>query len=85
MAHDTQRHLADAGLTDLHATEHSFTTAGGTAGCLLHRNYVRQLARSLRAEGITDDEQARYGDLMLDSRFRAWFYQFVQTRGRKAQ
>lgn len=84
-AHDALCRMAAAGLTNTHASEHSVTTAGGTPGCLLHRNYVEQIAARLRAEGITDDELARYRDLMLDPRFHAWFYQFVQTRGQAAR
>jgi SAM-dependent methyltransferase len=82
-AHEVDRHMAEAGLTNIHGLEHSQTTAGGTTGCLLHRNYVMQLEAPLLSGGFTGEELARYRDLMLDPRFRAWFYQFVCTRGRK--
>ncbi|GAB3468686.1 class I SAM-dependent methyltransferase [Actinophytocola sediminis] len=82
-AHEVDRHLAAAGLTNLHGVERSQTTAGGTAGCLLHRNLVMQTEATLLRAGLTADELARYRDLMLDPRFRAWFYQFVCTRGQK--
>jgi SAM-dependent methyltransferase len=83
-AQQAPHRLARAGLTNIHAGEHTTTTAGGTAGCLLHRNYARQIAPRLLAEGLTDEELTRYQDLMLDPRFRGWFYQFVQTRGQAA-
>lgn len=83
-AHEVDRHMADAGLTNVHGLEHSRTTAGGTTGCLLHRNYVLQLETALLGGGFTGEELARYRELMLDPRFRAWFYQFVCTRGQKS-
>jgi SAM-dependent methyltransferase len=82
-AHEVDRHMAEAGLTNLHSLEYSRTTAGGTTGCLLHRNYVLQLETILLNAGFTAEELARYRDLMLDPRFRAWFYQFVCTWGQK--
>ncbi|RZS39051.1 methyltransferase family protein [Herbihabitans rhizosphaerae] len=82
-AHEVDQHMADAGLTDISGQEYSRTVAGGTTGCLLHRNYVLQLHERLISGGITEDELARYRTLMLEPRFRAWFYQFVCTWGRK--
>jgi SAM-dependent methyltransferase len=82
-AYEVDRHMAEAGLTNIHSLEHSQTTVGGTTGCLLHRNYVLQLENVLLNAGFTGEELARYRDLMLDPRFRAWFYQFVCTRGQK--
>ncbi|WP_158891634.1 class I SAM-dependent methyltransferase [Amycolatopsis anabasis] len=82
-AHEVDQHMAEAGLTNIHSLERSQTTTGGTTGCLLNRNYVRQLEAPLLRAGITGEELARYRDLMLDPRFRAWFYQFVCTRGQK--
>jgi SAM-dependent methyltransferase len=82
-AHEVDRHMAEAGLTNLHGVEHSQTTAGGTTGCLLHRNLVMQTETTLLRTGLTAEELARYRDLMLDPRFRAWFYQFVCTWGQK--
>jgi SAM-dependent methyltransferase len=82
-AHEVDRHMAEAGLTNLHGLEHSRTTTGGTTGCLLHRNLVMQTETTLLRAGLTDEELARYRDLMLDPRFRAWGYQFVCTWGQK--
>ncbi len=82
-AHEVDARMTDAGLVDIHSTEYSQTTPGGSVGCLLHRNYVQQLEAPLRSVGVTENELTRYSALMLDPRFRAWFYQFVCTRGRK--
>ncbi len=82
-AHEVDRHMVDAGLTNLHGLEHSRTATGGTTDCLLHRNLVMQTESTLLRAGLTDDELARYRDLMLDPRFRAWGYQFVCTWGQK--
>jgi hypothetical protein len=38
----------------------------------------------LRQAGATAEELTRYRELMRDPGFRAWFYQFVCTRGRKS-
>jgi SAM-dependent methyltransferase len=82
-AHEIDGLMAAAGLVGIHGQEFSQTTSGGTPGCLLHRNYIQQLETPLLNAGITPDELTRYGELMLDPRFRAWFYQFVCTRGQK--
>ncbi|MEV6103257.1 methyltransferase domain-containing protein [Streptomyces sp. NPDC051940] len=82
-AHEVAAHMADAGLCGIRARESSWTTTGGTPGCLLHRNYARQAAAMLYAEGLTQEEFDRYCELMLDPCFSAWFYQFVCTSGEK--
>lgn len=75
--------MVDAGLVDVQARELSRTTVGGSPGCRLHRNLNMQAEPLLRKAGATDGELARYRELMLDPRFRAWFHQFVCTWGRK--
>lgn len=82
-AHEAGGHMSDAGLEDVHSLAVSQTTAGGTPGCLLSRNYVMQAEPLLLEGGLTEDELSRYRELLLDSQFRAWFYEFVSTRGRK--
>ncbi|NGY65177.1 methyltransferase domain-containing protein [Lentzea sp. NEAU-D13] len=82
-AHEVDRHMAEAGLTNRHSLAHARTTAGGTTACLLNLNYVRQLETPLLHAGITTEELGRFRDLMLDPRFRAWSYQFVCTWGQK--
>lgn len=83
-AHEAEARMAAAGLTGIEAVEYSRTTVGGDAGCLLHRNLNAQAEPALRQAGATDAELVRYRELMVDPGFRAWFYQFVCTRGRKS-
>lgn len=82
-AHEVQRHMDAAGLVNVHAREHSETIAGGSAGGLYHRNLILQLEAQALRTGITESELKRYGELMLDPRFRAWSYQFICTSGQK--
>lgn len=83
-AREAGAHLSRVGLVDVHSMEYSRTTTGGTAGCLLNRNYIQQTDAALRGAGLTEDELSRYRSLMRDPRFRGWFYQYIFTRGRKA-
>ena len=83
-AHEVDGRMAAAGLTGIEAIEYSRTTVGGDVGCLLHRNLNMQAEPALRQAGATDAELARYRELMVDPGFRAWFHQFVCTRGRKS-
>lgn len=82
-AAEVPEQMRAAGLTDLHAEEYSQTTAGGTAGCLLHRNLNMQAEPLLRKAGATTDELDRYRDLLMDPRFMAWFYQVAYFRARR--
>ncbi|OZM75522.1 trans-aconitate 2-methyltransferase [Pseudonocardia sp. MH-G8] len=82
-AHEVGDHMDAAGLVDIYAFEHSQTTIGGGTGCHYHRSLILQIDAPLLAAGITEDELKRYCDLLLDPRFRAWFYQFICTRGHK--
>lgn len=82
-AHEVDEYVAQAGLVNVHSERHTQTTVGGSTGCLLHRNYNRQADPLLRAAGLTDSELERYRSLMLDRRFRAWWYEFVSVRGQK--
>jgi SAM-dependent methyltransferase len=82
-ARETAERLIAAGLVDVDVMDYSQTTAGGTDGCLLHRNLNQQAEPLLLAAGATAGELARYRELMLDPRFRAWFYQLLYTSARK--
>lgn len=82
-AYQVQDRMEQAGLMNLQAMEYSETTTGGGDGCLLHRNLNQQAEPLLLKLGATPDELARYRDLMLDPRFRAWFYQLHYTAGRR--
>ncbi|MEU8224344.1 methyltransferase domain-containing protein [Kribbella sp. NPDC048915] len=55
----------------------------GTGGCLLHHNLNEQAEPLLLAAGATPAELTRYRALMLDPRFRAWFYELLYTNARK--
>ncbi|GAA1611124.1 MULTISPECIES: class I SAM-dependent methyltransferase [Kribbella] len=83
-ADEIDESLTGAGLIDVRGTEFSFTATGGEVACLLNRNYVQQLEDRLIAKSeLTRADLDRYGDLMLDPRFRAWFYTFVCGAGRR--
>lgn len=82
-AHEADRHMTTAGMVDVHSREHSFTTAGGSVGCRYHHNLITQIEAPMLRAGVSEAELARYRDLLLDPRFRAWFYQFVCISGRK--
>ena len=75
--------MVTAGLVDVDSMEWSRTTAGGTAGCLLHANLNEQAAPLLREAGASDVELQHYRNLMRDPAFRAWFYRVVTVRGRR--
>lgn len=76
--------MGRAGLVDVETVEYTHTSAGGSQGCLLSLNYIRQLHEPLLATGLTASDLARYRALMQDRRFRAWFYPFLCSRGRRA-
>lgn len=84
---DWGREVADrmvaAGLADVQGIDFRRMTPGGSPGCLLHLVLVAQAAPHVRRAGITEEELARYDELMRDPTFLAWFYAFVCTRGRK--
>lgn len=44
---------------------------------------MSQIAPHLAAAGMGEDELRRCGEILMDPRFRAWFYLLVGTRGRK--
>jgi 2-polyprenyl-3-methyl-5-hydroxy-6-metoxy-1,4-benzoquinol methylase len=83
-AHQIDESMSAAGLIGLHTTEYSWIATGGDSPALLNRNYVQQLAEPLATKsGLTRQEVERYCDLMLDPRFRAWFYSFICVAGRR--
>ncbi|WP_433158918.1 class I SAM-dependent methyltransferase [Kribbella sp. CA-247076] len=82
-ARETAGRMVTAGLVDVDVMEYSQTTAGGTDGCLLHRNLNQQAEPLLLAAGATEPELTRYRDLMTNPAFRAWFYEFLVTSGRR--
>jgi SAM-dependent methyltransferase len=83
-AYEVDRQMAAAGLMNIDSRSFSQTTTGGDIGCLLSRNYVVQIEDVLLGgSGITAEELDRYRKLLMDPRFRAWFYTFVCTRGQR--
>lgn len=82
-AHEADGHLVSAGLVNVQGVEYSRVAQGGTPGCLLHHAVNRRVEPQLLEAGVHPADITRYRQLMLDPRFRAWFYQFVCTRGQK--
>ncbi|MEV0798409.1 methyltransferase domain-containing protein [Kribbella sp. NPDC050281] len=82
-ARETADRMTTAGLVDIEIMEYSQTTTGGTDGCLLHRNLNQQAEPLLLAAGATPAELTRYRALMTNPDFKAWFYQFLMTSGRR--
>lgn len=82
-AHSVGTKMEEAGLINIDSTETSRTTRGGDSACQLHRNLNIQAEPLLAKAGATSEEMERYRELMLDPRFRAWFYQLICTRGQK--
>lgn len=82
-ARETPQRMSAAGLVDVDVMDYSETMTGGTDGCLLHRIRNQQAEPLLLAAGATADELARYRELLLEPRFRAWFNQVLFTSARK--
>ncbi|RFU86125.1 class I SAM-dependent methyltransferase [Streptomyces triticagri] len=75
--------LRQEGLTAVESRRYGQTTAGGTAGCILFRNYIRQLEPLMLAAGLSEAELHRYYRLMGDPAFRVWFFDLMVTTGRR--
>ena len=75
--------MIGAGLTHVDTVRLSRVEAGGSPGCLLHRNYNLQVEPLLLQQGFSVAELDRYQELMLDPRFRAWMYSFHLSRGQR--
>lgn len=83
-AYEVEQHLIEAGLTDIRGCEFCPMITGGDPGALLMSSYVAQAKPLLLAQGVAQEELARYHALMRDPRFRAWpFLRLVTTAGRK--
>lgn len=80
---DVDEVMRQVGLVHLHSERHMATTVGGTTGCLLYQNYIRQATPYLLETDIEQDELDRFDRLMCDPRFRAWFFEFTSVRGQK--
>lgn len=82
-AHEVDDVLDRAGLTDVHAERQMETVSGGGTGCILYRNYMLQAAPLLAQAGVSAEEMDRFSALMLDPRFRTWFFERTYVRGQK--
>ncbi|MGO1971451.1 MAG: class I SAM-dependent methyltransferase [Propionibacteriaceae bacterium] len=82
-AQDVPDHLFAAGMADVHTREHSHSMTGGDTGARYLHNLVTQILPVLAGAGLTETELSRCRELVLDPRFRGWFYQFLITRGRR--
>lgn len=80
---DVDEVMGQAGLVHLHSERHMATTTGGTTGCLLYQNYVRQARPYLLDTDLEEDDLDRFDRLMCDPRFRAWFFEFTSVRGQR--
>lgn len=83
-AHRISDAMVVAELSDIHGIEVSETVDGGSPGALLHAALNLQAKDPLLAAGAEPWELERYQELTRDPDFRAWFYQFICVRGRKA-
>lgn len=82
-AGQTAARMRDAGLADVDRRTIRTTARGGTAGCLLFGNYLRQLEAMLLDVGLTAAELRRFHELTLDPRLHVEFYELAYTAGRK--
>ncbi|TWF92587.1 class I SAM-dependent methyltransferase [Saccharopolyspora dendranthemae] len=82
-AEEVDSQLVAAGLAEVRSRRFEQTFTGGDAGGRLFRCYIDQLETRLLAEGITAAELARFRDVVLDPRFRAWMFTNVVSMGRK--
>ena len=71
------------GLVDVHSRVHSFSFDGGDTGARYMHSLMRQVEQPLLDAGLTQEELDHGHSVLVDPRFRGWFYQFVGTRGRK--
>lgn len=82
-AHRVHPAMVEAGLVEIHSTEHAESWTGGGAGSRLHHVNSIQKEEALREAGVTDEELARFRELVADPAFSARSWQFVCTRGRR--
>ncbi|GAA3526536.1 methyltransferase domain-containing protein [Amycolatopsis ultiminotia] len=82
-AHEVDARMREAGLVNIEARSFTPTAQGGSAAALLSSNLVRQVEDLALRDGLTAEDLRAYHHLMRDPRFRAWFYEFVCTRGQR--
>lgn len=84
-AGETADRMRAAGLTDVERQTVRRQADGGTPGCLLFGNYLRQLEPLLLDVGVVPAELHRFVELTVDPRLRVEFYELAYTAGRKPQ
>jgi SAM-dependent methyltransferase len=80
-AHQVRAAMVEAGLGNIHTTEHAETWTGGGAGCRLHHVNSVQKHHALLDAGLTEAEIDRFRQVVADPGFSARSWQFVCTRG----
>ncbi|WP_020500437.1 class I SAM-dependent methyltransferase [Sciscionella marina] len=82
-AHEVDERMREVGLVNIEARSFIHTAQGGGTASLLSSNLVRQVEKLALNEGLAAEDLRAYYELMLDPRFRSWFYEFVCTRGQR--
>ncbi|QVQ50748.1 methyltransferase domain-containing protein [Spiractinospora alimapuensis] len=82
-AGEAPRHLMDAGLENVRATESRSTMTGGDPRSALALCLNRQVQPLMERAGATADEIARFHRLLVDPGMSAWFYRIAYTRGQR--
>ncbi len=82
-ARQVDQRMVAAGLTNIGGLQHRETAVGGESGCLLWRHVCRHVQPALLDAGASVVQLDRFDRMMLDPRFRSWFYEIVCTRGQK--
>lgn len=78
------RWLRDEGLTDVRVEANAQVFEGGLIGCRLHRANIAQLHERLVGSGrLTDDEIARFHEMVEDPRFAVSSHLLVSATGRR--
>ncbi|RII14012.1 hypothetical protein DSC45_22165 [Streptomyces sp. YIM 130001] len=71
------------GLVNVESRRYARTVTGGSAGCLLLRNYVLQVASHLGKTDLTEAEVHRFFDLMGNPEFRCWLFELTYVRAQR--
>lgn len=82
-ASETEDRMRAAGMVGI--DRHSVRTSanGGTPGCLLFGNYMRQVEPMLLEAGVSASELQRFHELTFDPRLHVEFYELAYTMGQK--
>lgn len=81
-AQEVAGRMEGLGLEDIQCRKHSQIVTGSDLSARYLLNLAAQIRPQLLAAGMTAPELDRCEEVLMDPRFRAWFYQLVSTRGR---